>query len=147
MEKVNLKVEGMDCTNCALTIHRFLESKGLQNVKVNFIGGDVSFDRNEKFTLQEAEKGITGLGYHIKQENDATEKKKLTRIGFTNHFQRFIFCFIFTAPLLIDMLPGVHIHALMDPYMQLGLTLPVFITGMSFFGTSAIRSLLKGIPT
>jgi Cu+-exporting ATPase len=44
------------------------------------------------------------------------------------------------------MIPGVHIHWLMDPWVQLGLTIPVFITGMSFFGKSAWKSLRNGIP-
>jgi Cu+-exporting ATPase len=34
----------------------------------------------------------------------------------------------------------------MDPYVQLGLTIPVFLVGMDFFGRSAIHSLWKGIP-
>ena len=46
MEKVEWKVEGMTCTNCALTINKYLEKEGLKNVKVNFIGGDVSFEMN-----------------------------------------------------------------------------------------------------
>jgi P-type Cu+ transporter len=46
METVNWKVEGMNCTNCALTINNYLEKKGMQHVKVNFAGGDVSFDMN-----------------------------------------------------------------------------------------------------
>ena len=46
MEKVEWKVEGMDCTNCALTINKYLSKEGLKEVKVNFIGGDVSFELN-----------------------------------------------------------------------------------------------------
>ncbi|MCA6456252.1 MAG: cadmium-translocating P-type ATPase, partial [Chitinophagaceae bacterium] len=34
----------------------------------------------------------------------------------------------------------------MNPYVQIALTLPVFIVGMDFFGRSAIKSVLKGIP-
>jgi Cu+-exporting ATPase len=44
------------------------------------------------------------------------------------------------------MLPGIHIHWLMNPYVQLALTTPVFIVGMSYFGKSAWNSLTKGIP-
>ena len=44
------------------------------------------------------------------------------------------------------MLPGVHIHFLMNPYVQLGITLPVYIVGMSYFGKSAWNSIFKGIP-
>ena len=65
MEKVNWKVEGMSCTNCALTIQKHLEQKGLANVKVNFIGGDISFDLNGNDTKPAIAKGIEGLGYHV----------------------------------------------------------------------------------
>jgi Cu+-exporting ATPase len=43
------------------------------------------------------------------------------------------------------MLPFVHIHFLMNPYVQLALTIPVYLVGMDFFGRSALRSLFKGI--
>jgi P-type Cu+ transporter len=145
MEKVNWKVEGMSCTNCALTIHKYLESKGLENVKVNFIGGDVSFDMNGNITKPELEKGVEGLGYHVANGEGEQSKIKRQKL-FHNHLQRFLFCIIFTAPLLLHMIPGVHIHVLMNPYVQLALTIPVFIVGMDFFGRSAIKSLLKGIP-
>ena len=143
MEKVNWKVEGMSCTNCALSIHKYLEAKGLENVKVNFIGGDVSFDLNGNIAKPEIEKGIDSLGYHVL--NGSGDKAKPKRI-FKNHLQRFLFCIVFTAPMLITMIPGLHIMALMNPYVQLALTIPVFIVGMDFFGRSAIKSVMKGIP-
>lgn len=141
MEKVNWKVEGMSCTNCALTINNYLNDKGLQNVKVNFIGGDVSFDMNGDITKQQVENGISGLGYHVKHEHDHNAKGKWR---FRNHLQRFVFCIIFTAPLMLHMF--VHIHVLMNPYVQLALTIPVYIVGMDFFGRSAIKSIRGGIP-
>ena len=150
MEKVNLKVEGMSCTNCALTIDKYLKSEGLQNVKVNFIGGDVSFEMNGNITQQKIEKGINSLGYHVHHEHEDHDHHGHDHSGgslpFKSHLQRFWFCIIFTAPLMLHMLPGVHIHVLMDPYVQLALTIPVYIVGMDFFGRSAIKSLLSGIP-
>jgi P-type Cu+ transporter len=143
METVNWKVEGMSCTNCALSIHKYLEAKGLDNVKVNFIGGDVSFNLSNTLTKEELEKGIDNLGYHVV---NGTPGNKAPKRIFKNHLQRFLFCIIFTAPMLAGMIPGIHIHALMNPYVQLGLTIPVFIVGMDYFGRSAINSLLKGIP-
>ena len=145
MEKVNWKVEGMTCTNCALTVNKYLQSQGMQNVKVNFIGGDVSFELPENSSTTAIAKGISGLGYTVKNDNSDDSSKKSKRL-FSNHLQRFWFCFVFTAPLMLHMIPGVHIHVLMNPYVQLGLTIPVFIVGMDFFGRSAIKSLLKGIP-
>ena len=65
MEKVDWKVEGMDCTNCALSITRYLQKEGQKDVKVNFIGGDVSFDFNGNKTKEELAKGIKGLGYKV----------------------------------------------------------------------------------
>ena len=35
MEKIEWKVDGMTCTNCALTINRYLDKQGLKDVKVN----------------------------------------------------------------------------------------------------------------
>jgi Cu+-exporting ATPase len=144
MERINWKVEGMSCTNCALTVDKFLQGKGMHDVKVNFMSGDVSFDMASELPKQDLAKGIQGLGYHV-ITGDESETVKDTRI-FKNHFQRFLFCFVFTAPLMLHMLPGIHIHFLMDPYVQLGLTIPVFIVGMDFFGRSAIKSVWKGIP-
>lgn len=144
MEKVNWKVEGMSCTNCALTIDKYLHAQGLDQVKVNFIGGDVSFEIEAGKPKQEIAKGIQGLGYHV-ITGDKSDQPRNKRI-FKNHFQRFLFCFVFTAPLMLHMIPGLHIHFLMNPYVQIALTLPVFIVGMDFFGRSAIKSVLKGIP-
>jgi Cu+-exporting ATPase len=141
-EKVNLKVEGMSCTNCALSINKFLTDKGLQNVSVNFIGGDVSFDATPNVNTSEIANGINNLGYKVQGHTDGKTKKPL----FKNHLQHFVFCIIFTAPLMVHMIPGIHIHFLMNPWVQLGLTIPVYVVGMSYFGKSAVRSLMSGIP-
>ena len=142
MDTVNWKVEGMSCTNCALTIQKYLEEKGMNHVKVNFIGGEVSFENTAHTDNVRLEKGIRSLGYKV-------ANGQLTESGhqpfFRNHLQRFLFCLIFTLPLLFHML-GLHIDLLMNPYVQLGLTIPVFIIGMDFFGKSALKSLSKGIP-
>jgi Cu+-exporting ATPase len=145
MEKVELKVTGMSCTNCALSINKYLKEQGLQDVKVNFIGGDVSFEKEETLPIEQIEKGIAKLGYGVQKEG----VQKTIYYGifpFKNHLQRFWFCIVFTAPLMLHMFPFIHIHVLMNPYVQLALTLPVYLVGMDYFGRSAIKSLLKGIP-
>lgn len=145
MEKVAIKVNGMSCTNCALTIDKYLKEQGLENVKVNFIGGDVSFEKEETLPIEQIEKGIVKLGYGI--QKDGVQKTIYYGIfPFKNHLQRFWFCIVFTAPLMLHMFPFIHIHLLMNPYVQLALTLPVYLVGMDFFGRSAIKSLFKGIP-
>jgi Cu+-exporting ATPase len=143
MEKVQWKVEGMTCSNCALTIHKFLERQGMKDVKVNAIGGDVSFEMSEVHTKEELAKGIKDLGYKVAGEKElARDKKRLL----SRPIERFWFCFPFTAALMLHMIPGVHISWLMNPWIQLGLSLPVYVLGMSFFGKSAIKSLRNGMP-
>jgi P-type Cu+ transporter len=148
MEQVQWKVNGMDCTNCALTIRRYLEKEGMENVKVNFGTGDVSFESIENFSKEKISAGIKGLGYSVMKdgiEGLETRNPKL-KTFLSTHLQRFLFCLPFTAVLLLHMIPGVHIHWLMDPWVQLGLTIPVFFVGMNFFGKSAWKSLRNGIP-
>jgi len=143
MEKVQWKVEGMTCANCALTIHKYLEKEGLNDVKVNAIGGEVSFELNGKRTREEIAKGIETLGYSVAGESQTqTRRKKIL----STSLERFWFCFPFTALIMLNMLPGVHINFLMNPWVQLVLCLPVYIVGMSFFGKSAVKSLRNGMP-
>src|SRR5437762_2526287 len=143
MEKVLWKVEGMTCGNCALTIHKFLEKEGMKEVKVNAIGGDVSFEMNGNISKEQIAKGIEHLGYSVAGEHAATKGK----INFlTTPAQKFLFCLPFTVLLMLNMIPGVHIHWLMNPGVQLAFCLPVYIAGMSFFGRSAVKSIRNGMP-
>jgi len=143
MENVQWKVEGMDCNSCALTIHKYLEKQGMKNVKVNSVSGEVSFELNGNGTTTKIVKGLSDLGYHVaNQEQAARHKSPLL----STHMQRFWFCFPFTLVLMLHMIPGVHMHWLMIPWVQLALTIPVYIVGMSFFGKSAWKSLRNGLP-
>ena len=85
----------MSCTNCALSVHKYLENEGAQNVQVNFMAGDVSFEKDTHLSEATLQKGIDSLGYNIKNDKSNTSSK---RFGFKNHLQRFWFCFIFTCP-------------------------------------------------
>lgn len=143
MEKIQWKVEGMDCTNCALTIRRYLEKKGMKEVKVNFGTGDVSFDMNGGVASAELSKGIESLGYKVASSKAEIQDKKPF---LTTHLHRFLFCLPFALALVINMVPGIHIHWLMKPWIQLSLCLPVYAVGMNFFGRSAWKSLRNGLP-
>ena len=148
METVQWKVDGMDCTNCALTIRMYLEKQGMKNVKVNFGTGDVAFDLNDTKKEDQLAKGIHDLGYTVKDEDHAghSHADDVSTPFLHTHLQRFWFCLPFTLVLMLHMIPGFHIHFLMNPYVQLALTIPVFIIGMSFFGKSAWKSLRNGFP-
>ena len=145
MEKVNWKVEGMTCANCALTINKFLDKQGMQNIRVNPIDGDVSFEMVEGSSSETLKKGIDDLGYHVLDAKNENSEKRTPFLSTT--IQRLIFCLPFTLVLMLHMLESViHIHWLMNPWLQLALCTPVFIVGMNFFGRSAIKSIRNGIP-
>ncbi|MCU7547636.1 cation-translocating P-type ATPase [Chitinophagaceae bacterium LB-8] len=145
MEKVQWKVEGMDCANCALTVHKYLQKNGADHIAVNAIDGDVSFElAKDKTSLETLAKGIESLGYKVGSVHQETKKKKPF---LSTNLSRFLFCLPFTAVLLfLHMVPGLHFHALMNPWVQLAITLPVFFVGMRHFGRSAIKSIRNRVP-
>ena len=145
METINWKIEGMSCSTCALTIGKYLEKKGGQNIKVSLASGDVSFDSPGELDRQQLQKGIHDLGYSVvKEEAPGT---KGVRRPLNRHLRYFLFCLPFTVLLMLPMAPGMAgLHWLMSSWVQFVLCLPVFITGMLFFGRSAIKSLFNGLP-
>lgn len=141
-EKTELKVEGITCGNCVLTISKYLEKQGLTKVHVGISDGQVSFEGPPGVSTDKIKKGIEGLGYKV---SDGL-KGMHTRSSFLHTpLQKFFFCVPFTLVLMLHMLP-LQIAWLMNPWNQLLLCLPVFITGMEYFGTSAIKSIRNGIP-
>jgi len=143
MEQINWKVEGMDCANCALTISAYLKKQGMQEVKVNPVSGEVLFEKkNDKVTEDSLKKGISDLGYTVVAAGAVTDSAKPRM----NKFLRWLLiCVPFTLVLMLHMLP-LHLHWLMNPWLQLALCLPVYIVGMNFFGRSALKGLFNGIP-
>src|SRR5690606_18344426 len=102
MEKVQWQVEGMDCSNCALTIRKYLEKQGMKEVRVNFATGDVAFTIAENNDTDKLAKGILDLGYEVTgQATAAREKKKFL----STNLQRFLFCLPFTLILMLHMIP------------------------------------------
>ncbi|NJO25077.1 MAG: cation-translocating P-type ATPase, partial [Bacteroidia bacterium] len=122
MEKVQWKVEGMDCTTCALNIHKYLEKQGMQKVKVNYANGDVSFEADHIPAPEKIIKGIKDLGYTVTGEHQAEVKKKKF---LSTHLERFWICLPFTLVLMLHMFDKWwHIHWLMNPWIQLALSTP-----------------------
>jgi P-type Cu+ transporter len=147
MEKVQWKVEGMHCANCALAINKYLQKKGAANITVNPIDGDVSFDLNGGATKQQLEQGVESLGYTVQYaEKGKTESKTFfLKAILSDDIHRFWFCLPFSLLLMLHMF-GIHIPALMNPWVQLALALPVYIVGMMSFGKSGFKSLQNRMP-
>ncbi|HEY2347404.1 MAG TPA: cation-translocating P-type ATPase [Puia sp.] len=137
METVNWKVEGMSCSACAQTINGFLEKKGMKDVRVSLTAGEAQFQNAPDLPEQELRKGIENLGFHVVDDT--------SNIKHPNKFVRYLtICVPLTLILQLHMLGHAQfLHWLMDPWIQLILCLPVYLTGMHFFGRSAIQSLLQ----
>jgi len=147
MEQVQWKVEGMHCANCASAINKYLQKKGAANITVNPIDGDVRFDLNGGATKQQLSEGIESLGYKVQSSeySKAPAKKFLFNAILSENIHRLWFCLPFTLLLMLHMF-GIHIHFLMNPWVQLFLALPVYVVGMMSFGKSALRSLRNRMP-
>ncbi|WP_461451846.1 heavy metal translocating P-type ATPase [Mucilaginibacter sp.] len=136
---IELNVTGMHCNNCAISIHNLLVKKGLQNILVDFAGEEVKFSTDNEATVPDVIKGIEQLGFKVIDDPALHMPKFYEKVE-----NKFIFCLVFTVPLLLHMvLPW---HFLQIPLLQLFLCLPVFIVGCLHFGKSAWSSVKNGIP-
>lgn len=147
MEQVKWKVDGMDCASCAASITKSLQKQGMQHIKVNHVSGDVSFETIETGEkIDKAAKEVEGLGYIVNGsamiENQGHQHGQEHGKGMNKHLLRFLLCLPFTLVLMSHM--WLSFHWLHLPYVQLALTIPVYLIGMDFFGVSAIKNLRKG---
>lgn len=138
-ELIELQVSGMHCNNCALSIHKMLEKKGLQEIYVDFANDEVKFKTSDKSLTPSIIKEIEGLGYKVSEDSIPIEEKYYNKVE-----NRFYFSLIFTIPLFSHMF--LPFHWLHNPYTQLALATPVFILGCIHFGKSAYNSLRNGVP-
>lgn len=138
---ITLEVDGMDCNNCAMSITRFLERKGLEEVFVNFQTKEVRFQEDEEhFTLEKVKNGIHKLGFTVVEAQQPTQWWTFER--------KLLISAFFTAPLLFGhllMMAGVHLPWLENAWVQFFLCIPVYIIGLLHFGRSALNSLKEGI--
>ncbi len=141
-EIVELQVSGMDCNNCAASIQRYLERKGLEEVFVNFQTSEVRFARNDAaLDIEAAKAGIEKLGYQVVSSSEGKASAKLSAS------YRLLFCAFLTAPLLLGhllMVFGFHWSGMENRWVQLALAGPVYLVGGLYFGRSAWSGLRTG---
>lgn len=132
----------MTCANCAQSIRKYLEKKGIEQVYVDFASSEVQFEDTGDLDIKSIIKGIEGLGYQVNKEKKDNRQKK--NWSFSNLEMRFFFTVPFTAVLLSAMF--LNIPFLHNPYFQLALCIPVYLSGMLYFGKSGFGSLKSGLP-
>jgi P-type Cu+ transporter len=138
---VDCKVSGMTCGNCALTITNYLNKQGAQNAVANPATGDVSFTISDDLNKDAILNGIENLGYPLIKEDEGVHET-------TNLHSKekilFLVSLIFWIPLIAHMF--ISWSPLHNPWVQLILSLPVYLIGVFYFGKNAIRSIRNGIP-
>ncbi|REJ82455.1 MAG: cadmium-translocating P-type ATPase [Bacteroidetes bacterium] len=151
VKRIEFRVEGMDCANCAQTISKTLTKKGLEEVNVDFLTGEVSFERISSEDIDEAVIQIHKLGYKVVSRSDKEEKPitlsdsgQVSHLPLTRTSIAFFISLVFTVPLLLHMFSGIEL--LHHPIFQLGMCLPVMAIGILFFGRSALKSIRAGSP-
>ena len=142
LKPVDLSVKGMTCTNCALSIERYLQKEGLSQVMVDFSQEAVHFEIEHPTQLPKIIKGIEQLGFEVPTPtNSHSADEQLPR--WSKIEKRFGIALLFTFPLWLHML--LPIPALHNPYVQFALATPVFLLGVYHFGRSAWFSLKSGV--
>ena len=145
---INWKVDGMTCANCALSINRTLAKEGLQDISVNVITGEVSFEAVESdFSVEQAKSKVESLGYKVSDPLPHGQKAPEQKPAALSKYMLYFWISLpFTAILMLHMVPFLHLHWLMVPWVQFVLALPVYLLGMHYFGVSAWKSIRSGIP-
>ncbi|MEK6795723.1 MAG: heavy metal translocating P-type ATPase [Spirochaetota bacterium] len=118
MTDTKLRVFGMHCANCALTIEHALKgTEGITNAAVNFAGEDLflTYD-SQRITLGRIVDMIRKIGYRA-EPTDASERIAVAERAEENDLMRRLTVGIaFTAPVLILSMVG----DLLDTYLKIG---------------------------
>ena len=136
---IELNVTGMHCNNCAISVHKLLEKKGFHDISVDFASEEVKFSTDSADAVQDAIKGIEGLGYKVIADLETHKELFYSKLE-----NLFVFSAVLTTPLLLSMfLPRQFLH---QSWVQFTICLPVFLVGAIHFGKSAWGSIKGGVP-
>lgn len=137
----SLRIEGMTCTACAQTVRNFLEGVGGEAVYVDLAKKSVSFRGKENIVPDDViEAGIERLGYKVIREGNKESWWTLSRMIWI--------AATCTLPLLLHHVlhgMGIHIHVLNNGWIQLGLSIPVYIIGLVRFGRQFELAIRTGV--
>lgn len=150
-DEVVVRVTGLNCTNCALSLEKHLKRIGALDPVVDFASGRTSFSLTNRSSLPEILESMKRLGYTVSELSHGHSHEHCDHDDDDHHHHsstsRFtIIAALCTAPMLFAMfLPqGALRETLHNPYLQWGLATPPFIIGLLHFGASGIRSIRGG---
>ncbi|MDP4178283.1 MAG: heavy metal translocating P-type ATPase [Bacillota bacterium] len=111
VESISLRVYGMTCTLCSITIESALEKMtGIKKVRVSYASEKASLEYDDaQVDLMRIKKQIESLGFSVEDSKEAKKSDKgLTKAEIERNKLRnqFIFSAIFSAPLMLAMVLG-----------------------------------------
>jgi Cu+-exporting ATPase len=136
--EVCLRVSGLHCTNCALSLEKHLTKVGAQEPAVDYASGRTTFKLSDRGRLSEIVESISRLGYTVADAGTPAVPERQTAL-----LVKTFICAVLTLPMLVAMFTGMGV--LHDPVVQAVLATPVFLIGIHHFGLSGIRSLRSGV--
>lgn len=142
MEQLDLKIEGMTCASCALTIEKEVARiPGIKKASVNFAVESASFELNDHHLEEKVKNKIKELGYGY---SDAFQINQDLEDG-SEHFKKFIVSFALSLIIFFfAMGPLMHWPShLTNWWIQLILATPIWL----WVGLCFQRSLLNFIRT
>ncbi len=136
--EVSLRVSGLHCMNCALSLEKHLTKVGAQEPAVDYATGRTTFKLAERSQLSEIVNSISRLGYTVADSKTPAAPERHTALRIKT-----LICAVLTLPMLLAMFTGIRVFH--DPVVQAVLATPVFLIGIHHFGLSGIRSLRSGV--
>ena len=126
-----LKIDGMTCINCALSLEKSVKSAGLEQVHVNFANRELIFENDKTLSKQAIDKAIRDAGFSVskgEKEIDALQKAITA------------FSFIVAIYFMVSMFFSAHIN----PWIDCALAGIALLIAYYKFGKGAYYSVKGG---
>lgn len=75
-QTVELEVEGMTCSSCAMSVQKVLERGGAKNVMVSYATNEAKFQKDNSVAIDKLIEGIEGIGYKVVRDKTAVSAEK-----------------------------------------------------------------------
>lgn len=133
-ENITIKVEGMTCVNCALSIERSVKKLGVNDVSVNFSTKELHVVGLNNESIDSVKQAVVKAGFEISDENNATKNDNINKVLL------YVSLAIATYFMIQMLLP----HNWFNANLDLVLGTIVLSIGWYKFGKGAINSAISG---
>jgi len=134
LKSETLKISGMTCANCSLSVTNAIKKHGGKDISVDFIGGEATFNY-EDIEGEVFVKAIEETGYKVlksEKENGGGDQKNI-------YSKSLIISALLSLPLLLSMFFSVN------EYLQLLFCSGVIVLATKHFGKTGLGSIKNGV--